>query len=83
MFVDLINWLSDCVETTQERKTLEYQVWCESEFTVADQWLVRLLTRLSTGQGDGGVFFKWSGTFTEFSEFRESEKSLKHELGSI
>ena len=30
-----------------------------------------------------GVFPKWSRTFTEFSEFRESDKSLKHELGSI
>ena len=33
-----------------------------------------------------GVFSKWSGTFIEFSEFskfRESEESLKHELGSI
>ena len=27
-----------------------------------------------------GVFSKWSGTFIEF---RESEESLKHELGSI
>ena len=25
-----------------------------------------------------GVFSKWSGTFVEFSEFRESEESLKH-----
>ena len=30
-----------------------------------------------------GVFSKWSRTFIEFSEFRESEESLKHELGSI
>ena len=30
-----------------------------------------------------GVFFKWSRTFAEFSEFRESEESLKHELGSV
>ena len=33
-----------------------------------------------------GVFPKWSRTFIEFSEFskfRESDKSLKHELGSI
>ena len=30
-----------------------------------------------------GVFPKWSRTFAEFSEFRESDKSLKHELGSI
>ena len=32
-----------------------------------------------------GVFSKWSKTFIEFSEireFRESEKSLRHELGS-
>ena len=29
------------------------------------------------------VFPKWSRTFAEFSEFRESDKSLKHELGSI
>ena len=30
-----------------------------------------------------GVFLKWSRTFIEISKFRESEKSLKHELGSI
>ena len=30
-----------------------------------------------------GVFSKWRGTFIEFSEFRESEESLKHELGSV
>ena len=30
-----------------------------------------------------GVFPKWSTTFTEFSEFRESDKPLKHEMGSI
>ena len=32
-----------------------------------------------------GVFSKWSRTFIEFSEFwefRESEKLLRHELGS-
>ena len=28
-------------------------------------------------------FSKWNGTFIEFSEFRESEESLKHELGSV
>ena len=33
-----------------------------------------------------GVFSKWSRTFIEFSEFRdfrESEKSLRYELGSV
>ena len=33
-----------------------------------------------------GVYSKWSRTFIEFSEFREfrgSEKSLRHELGSV
>ena len=30
-----------------------------------------------------GVFLKWSRTFAEFSEFRETDKSLKHELGWI
>ena len=30
-----------------------------------------------------GVFSKWSRTFIEFSEFRESEKSMRHELGSV
>ena len=30
-----------------------------------------------------GVFPKWNRTFGEFREFRESDKSLKHELGSI
>ena len=30
-----------------------------------------------------GVFPKRSRTFTEFSEFRESDKSLRQELGSI
>ena len=29
------------------------------------------------------VFRKWNRTFIEFSEFRESDKSLKHDLGSI
>ena len=28
-----------------------------------------------------GVLAKWSGTFSEFSESVESDKSLKHELG--
>ena len=32
---------------------------------------------------DNGVFPKWGRTFTEINEFRESEKSLKHELGSV
>ena len=35
---------------------------------------------------DNGVFSKWSRTFVEFTgfrEFRESEKSLRHELGSV
>ena len=32
---------------------------------------------------DNGVFPKWSRTPAEFSEFRETDKSLKHELGSI
>ena len=27
------------------------------------------------------IFPKWSRTFIEFSEFGETEKSLKHELG--
>ena len=30
-----------------------------------------------------GVFSEWSGTFIEFSEFREYEGSLKHKLGSV
>ena len=33
-----------------------------------------------------GVFSKWSRPFielSEFSEFRESDKSLNHKLGSI
>ena len=30
-----------------------------------------------------GLFPKWNRTFTESSEFGESDKSLKHELGSI
>ena len=30
-----------------------------------------------------GVFPKWNGSFIEFSEFRESGKSLEQELGSI
>ena len=30
-----------------------------------------------------GVFLKWSRTFIEFRELRESDKSLKHELDSI
>ena len=30
-----------------------------------------------------GVFSKWNRTFIEFREFRESEKSLRHELGSV
>ena len=29
------------------------------------------------------VFPKWSRPFIEFTELRESKKSLKHELGSI
>ena len=34
-------------------------------------------------QGDNGVYPKWSRTFIEFSKFRESDKSLKNELGLI
>ena len=33
-----------------------------------------------------GVFPKWNRSFiefSEFSEFRESDKPLKHELGSV
>ena len=30
---------------------------------------------------NNGVFPKWSRTFAEFSEFRETDKSLKHEFG--
>ena len=30
-----------------------------------------------------GIFPKWKRIFIEFSEFRESDKSLKYELGSI
>ena len=36
-----------------------------------------------TANINNGVFPKLSRTFSEFSEFRESDKSLKHELGSI
>ena len=32
---------------------------------------------------NNGVFPKWSRTFAEFTEFRETDKSLKHELGLI
>ena len=35
------------------------------------------------GQPNIGVFPKWSRAFAGFSEFRETDKSLKHELGSI
>ena len=30
-----------------------------------------------------GVFPKWNRSFIEFSEFSESDKSLKNELGAI
>ena len=32
---------------------------------------------------DNGVFPKWSRTFIEFSEYRESDKSSKNELSLI
>ena len=32
---------------------------------------------------DNWVFPKWSKTYAEFSEFRETDESPKHELGSI
>ena len=35
------------------------------------------------GMHANGVFPKWNVTFTEFREFRETDKSLKHELGSV
>ena len=38
-----------------------------------------ILTLHSSSCVPNGVFSKWSRTVTEFSEFRESEKSLKHE----
>ena len=34
-------------------------------------------------QSLNGVFPKWSKTLIEFSKFREADKSLKHELGSL
>ena len=34
-------------------------------------------------ENPNGVFSKCSRTFIELSEFRESEKSLRHELGSV
>ena len=37
----------------------------------------------SRGKKHSGVFPKCSRTFVEFTEFRESDKSLKHELASI
>ena len=39
--------------------------------------------KLIAARCDNGVVPKWSRLFIEFSEFRESDKSLKHELGSI
>ena len=43
------------------------------------KWIV-YSAKLSTPDG---VFPKWSRTFIEFREFRESDKPLKHELGWI
>ena len=40
-------------------------------------------TRLALFYANNGVFPKWSKTFIEFSEFTESDKSLKHKLGSV
>ena len=42
-----------------------------------------LSTIMSNIMKNNGVFPKWGRTFTEFSEFRESDKSLKYELKSI
>ena len=42
-----------------------------------------IIVKFNSQYGIIGVFLKWNRTFIEFSEFEESDKSLKHELGSI
>ena len=46
-------------------------------------WLLIIASTSLLNNNNNGVFPKWSRTFTEFSEFRETDKSPKHELGSI
>ena len=46
-------------------------------FTDAHRWLPSIKLQRCK---DNGVFPKWSRTFAEFSDFRETDKSLKHEL---
>ena len=56
---------------TQNIDDMDFPTFCERVLT-------SLLEQYSS------FFFKWSSTANElsgFSEFRESEKSLKHELG--
>ena len=45
--------------------------------------VVEVFTNSPQYKNANGVFLKWSRAFTEFNEFRESGKSLKHDLGSI
>ena len=59
-----------------------HYLFCKIE--LVDQNRQGRLTLVKTTLLLGQVSFpKWSRTFIEFSEFRESDKSLKHELGSI
>ena len=63
--------------------------WCSQKSVKNEGQLVRKYTQIPgvccwfVYSQHSGVFSKWSRTFSEFSEFRESEESLKHELGSI
>ena len=54
----------------------------EQEF-IGREYPCRLREPLWPSKTHNGVVPKWSRSFIEFSEFRESDKSLKHEWGSI
>ena len=44
------------------------------------QWIQQIQWKYINRKNFNGVFSKWSRTFIEFREFRESEKSLRHLL---
>ena len=56
---------------------------------LSEKYILHQMTTSDFKKGikeNNGVLPKWSRTFIEFSEFskfRESDKSLKHELGLI
>ena len=52
-------------------------------FFITANVLYEIQYKCSHGKLDNGVFPKWSRTVIAFAKFGESDKPLKHKLGSI